>query len=122
MAIFVPFDFLGPNLIILVYPPFLSLYLGPSSPINFLTTRVEKNLNKNLLMAKSDFFDLLIYFSTKDRNSFALISVVLIFSFKIKAVANDFNKALLCPLFRENFLPFLSFLTPLEVCHYIATS
>jgi len=95
MAALAASAFLWPSLIILVYPPFLSLNLTAKSSTIFLTTLSVKNLLKNLLEARFPAFALVIFFSTKEDISLALASVVLIFSFNIKAEAKDFKRALL---------------------------
>src|SRR3989338_160547 len=94
------------HLIILVYPPCLSLNLGAiwikslfsaSSPTKPATMRLE---------AISPFFDLVKSFSVIGRISLALASVVMILSFEISALISDLKKALLTFLTLPNFLPF----------------
>jgi len=109
MTIFAPSDNLGPNLIILVYPPGLALYLGAISVINFLTIFSEKSRANDLLVWRFPALARVISFSTKEANSFALALVVLIFSFNIKLLAKDFRRAFLWSRPLLSFLPFFLF-------------
>ncbi len=109
MAIFAPSDCLFPNLIILVYPPFLSRYLGAISLNSFLIISGENSLTSNLREAKEPILALVIRFSAKSETSLLLASVVLIFSFKKSALASALRSALLWSLFLLSFLPFFRF-------------
>jgi len=110
MAILAPSLFLCPNLIILAYPPFLSLYLGPITSTSFLTISFENFRANNLREFKFPVLDKVICFSANPKTSFAFASVVLIFSFKIRALANARKSAFLWSFFRLSLRPFFLFL------------
>lgn len=104
MAILLPSDCLCPSLIILVYPPLLSLYLWAISSINFLDKTGVRFLSNDLREAKFPIFALVIIFSAKIETSLARDSLILIFSFKKSSLISDLKRALLWSLSLENFL------------------
>src|SRR3989338_3975569 len=106
LAISAPSETLFPILVILKYPPVLSLYLGAITSKSFFTSfvRPESLEITSLFGARPPALAEETSFSINGLNSFAFGRVVLIFSRAIRLSAKEFISALRPFLFMPNFL------------------
>src|SRR3989338_4258440 len=106
----------APSLIILVYPPRRSRYLG-AKPVGFFFAQELSDNTERIprLAARLLSFAFVTSCYTFGLISFAFASVVFIFSFKISARNKERIRATRTFLTLPNFLPFFLCLIPLEI-------
>ena len=89
-----------------VYPPGRWAYLAESVSNNFATTaRLWICLSTSLRAWRVSFFESVTSFSANGLSSFALASVVVIFSLSNSAVERLRSRAMRCSVVRPSYLP-----------------